>query len=64
MTPIIYLIQSGTIWEAKFGEEFVLHEDICNLASGFLVTGYISFLQSPCTQGQNMRPNRVSHIYI
>ena len=27
-----------------------------------LATGYMSFLQSPGTQGQNMRPNRLSHI--
>ena len=47
------------------GEEFALHADICNLGSGFLATDYImSFLQSPGTQGQNMRPNRLSHIYI
>ena len=43
-------------------EEFDLHADICNLGSGFLATDYSSFLQSPGTQGQNMRSNRLSHI--
>ena len=52
-------------WEGKLsGEEFALHADVCNLGSGFLATNYMSFLQSPGTQGQNMGPNRVSHIYI
>ena len=42
-------------------EEFALHEDICNLGSGLLATDSMSFLQN---QGQNMRPNRLSHVYI
>ena len=37
--------------------EFDLHTDICNLGSGFMAT---SFLQSPGTEGQNMRPNNHS----
>ena len=45
-------------------EEFDLHADICNLGSGFLATDYMSLLQSPSTQGQNMTPNRLSHKYI
>ena len=32
----------------------------CDLGSGFLATDYMSFLQSPGTQGQNIRPNRLS----
>ena len=53
------------VWEGKFvGEEFALHADICNLGSGFLAADYMSFLQSPGTQSQNMRPNRLTHIYI
>ena len=47
-TPIIYLIQSGMIWEEKLcSEDFDLHADICNLGSGFLATDYMSFLKSP-----------------
>ena len=46
------------------GEEFPLYADICNLGSGFLATAYMSFLQSPGTRGQNMRPNSHSHIYV
>ena len=50
------------VWEENsVCEEFALHADICNLSSRFLATGYMSF-QSPGTGGQNMRPNRVSHI--
>ena len=49
--------------ESSDGEEFALHADICNLGSGILTTDYMSFLQSPGTQGQNMRLNRVSYIY-
>ena len=33
------------------------------LVQGFLATDYMSFLQSPGTQGQNMRPNKVSKTY-
>ena len=53
------------VWEreSSLGEEFVLHADICNLGSGFLATDYMSFVQSPGTQGQNMRPSRLSHTY-
>ena len=40
-------------------EEFDLHADICNLGSGFLATDYLG----QGTQGQNMRPNRLSYIY-
>ena len=50
------------VWEGKLIEEFAMHADICNLGSVFLATDYMSFLQSPGTQGQNMRPNRLSHI--
>ena len=60
-TPIIYLIQSGMVWDRKLScEEFALHADICNLDSGLLATDYLSFNQNP---GQNMRPNRLSFIY-
>ena len=49
------------VWEGKLSfEELALHADICNLGSVFLATGYISFHQSPGTQGQNMRLNRLS----
>ena len=49
------------VWEENICcEEFDLHADICNLGSGFLATDYMSFLQSPGTKGQNMRPNRLS----
>ena len=49
------------VWELCC-EEFDLHADICNMGSGFRATDYMSFLQSPGTQDQNMRPNRLSHI--
>ena len=39
-----------------------MHADICNLGSGFLVADYKSFVQSPGTLGQNMKPNRLCHI--
>ena len=42
-------------WESTVGDKFALLADICNLGSGFLATDYMSFLQSPGTQGQNMR---------
>ena len=52
------------VWEEKLCcEEFDLHADICNLGSGFLATNCMSFLKGPGTQGQNMRPNMLSHIY-
>ena len=52
------------VWEEKICcEKFDLHADICNLGSGFLVTDYMSVLKGPGTQGQNKRPNRLSHIY-
>ena len=41
--------------ESSASEEFVLHADTCNLISGFLATDCMSFLQSPGTEGQNMR---------
>ena len=41
--------------ESSVSEEFALHADTCNLFSGFLATDYMSFLQSPGTEGQNMR---------
>ena len=44
--------------------EFELHADICNVGRGFLATDYMSFLQSPGTEGQNLRPNRLSHKLI
>ena len=50
------------VWEGKLIEEFAMHTDICNLGSVFLATDYMSFLQNPGTQGQNIRPNRLSHI--
>ena len=53
------------VWEEKhFFEEFDFHADICNLGSGFLETDYMSFLKGPGTKGQNLRPNRLNHIYI
>ena len=42
--------------------EFDLHADNCNVGSGFLATDYLSFLQSQGTEGQNTRPNRLSHL--
>ena len=52
-TPIIFLLQSGLVWEEKLCcKEFDLHADICNLGSGFLATDYRNFLYSPVTQGQ------------
>ena len=52
-------------WDGNsVGEEFALHADICNPSSGFLATDFMNFLQSPGTRGQNMRPNRHSHIYM
>ena len=41
--------------ETSVGEEFDYNADICNLDWGFQATDYMSFLQSPGTQGQNMR---------
>ena len=49
--------------ESSVHEEFALHADFGNLGSGFLDTDYMSFLQSPGTQSQNMRSNRLSHVY-
>ena len=34
---------------------------LINFDHGFPVIEYMSYLQSPGTQGQNMRPNRLSH---
>ena len=39
-------------------EEFALDADICNQGSGFLATDYMSFLQCPGNEGQNMRPKQ------
>ena len=50
------------VWEEKLSEKFALHADIGSLSSGFLATDYMSFLQSPGTEEQNMRPNRLRHI--
>ena len=50
------------VCEEKLSEKFALHADIWSLGSGFLATDFISFLQSPGTEGRNMRPNRLSHI--
>ena len=47
--------------ECSAGKEFALHADIFNLGSGLLATDCMSFLQSPGTQGQNTRPNRLIH---
>ena len=49
--------------ESSVGQEFALHADICNLVSGFMATDYMSFHHCPGTQGQNMRTNRLCHIY-
>ena len=44
---------------------FALHADICDLASGFLATDYMNFLQSSGTQGQNKETKEAqSYIYI
>ena len=52
-------------WEASsVGEEFALHADICNLGQASWQMNIINFLQSPGTEGQNMRPNRLSHIHV
>ena len=59
----MYLIQSGLVWDGKLCcEEFDLHAYY--VGSGFLATDNMSFLRKPGTKGQNMRPNRLSHIYI
>ena len=51
------------VWDGKLCcKEFDLHADICNVGLGFLATDYMSFLQSLGTEGQNMRPKRLSHI--
>ena len=51
------------VWKGKLsGEELDLQADICNLGSGFLATDYMSLLHSPSTQGQKMRPNKLSRI--
>ena len=62
MTPVILYSQLWFGWESSVGEEFALHADICNQGSCFLATDYMSFLQSQGTQGQNMRPIRLSLI--
>ena len=49
------------VWEL-FCEEFELHADICNMGSGFMATEYTSIHQIPGTEGQNKRPNWLSHI--
>ena len=57
----IYLIGYSQVWfgrECSVCEEVVLHADTCNLGSGFLATDYMSFHQSPGTQGLNMRPKQ------
>ena len=51
------------VWEEKLREKLALCAGICNLGSGFLATDYMNVLQSPGTECQNMRPNRLSHIY-
>ena len=43
--------------------ELDLHVDICNVGSGFLAIDYMSFLQSPGTEGENTRPNTLIHMY-
>ena len=46
------------VWDGKLCcEKFDLHADICNVSSYLLATDYMSFLQSPDTESQNMRPN-------
>ena len=53
------------VWDGKlYCEESDLHADNSNVGSGFLATDYMSCFQSPGTEGQNMRPNRLSHIEI
>ena len=44
------------------GKPHLVHADTCNLGSGFLATDFMSFLQSPDTQVQNMKPNSLSHM--
>ena len=48
------------VWEG-IGQEFALHAHICNLGRGFLETDSMTLLQNTGTQGQNMRPNRLSN---
>ena len=57
---ISILIQTG---EGFLYQEIALQVDICFLGSGFLSNDYMSCLQIPGAQGQNMRPKRVSHMY-
>ena len=57
---ISYTVRYGFGRENSAGEEFALHADICNLGSAFLATDYMRFLQSICTEVQNMRRNRLS----
>ena len=45
------------MWFGRF-----VHADICNVDLGFMATDYINFLQSPGTEGQNMRPNRLNTV--
>ena len=40
------------VWKGKLSEELALHADICNMCSGFLATDFVSFLQSPGSEGQ------------
>ena len=78
-TPIIYLKQkTPTIYlTVRYGHRYLTvrfglggiailpwNADICNLGRGFLVTDCMSFLQTPGTHGQNMRPKRLSNISI
>ena len=50
------------LWEENsVSEKYALHADIYNLGSGYM-TDYMSLLQSPGTEGQNMRLNRFSYI--
>ena len=62
-TNNISYLQSGMVLEEKLCcVEFDLHADICNLGSGSLATYFMNFLKGPGTQGQNMRPNRLSYM--
>ena len=44
------------VWEEKsVSNKLPCMQIFCNLGSGYLATDYMSFLQIPGTEGQNMR---------
>ena len=57
-----YTGMCGLGWKAQL-VRYLPCIDICNLGSGFLSADFMSFVQTPRTQGQNMRPIRLSNIY-